>query len=639
MAAERWRVLCASIFLPLVLCAQPPRPQPILERTVDVHANNVRLSEGLRLIAHDAGFKLSYNAALFNGDSMVMVNATGTVKDAMRGLIGRKLLMKESGEHLILLAEGTGKNKFTAQGSVVDRTTRLPIPHTSVYEVKEKNAATTDANGAFTVELSGQRDPTALLVSRSGYRDTVLFVGRDGRVGQVMLSAMEHLDRIDPLCRFDRCDVEDLGVARLLVGRERIDQAANLITVERSKFQASILPSIGTNGKIGGAVVNTYSFNLFGGYARGLDGFELGGGFNMEREDVKGMQVAGIANLVGGHTNGVQIAGGFNHTMRSLKGVQIAGMSNTVWDTLSGAQIAGGVNVVKGRMTGTQVSGAVNVTTQDMDGAQIAGAINVTVKDVNKTQVAGVLNYGRNVEGAQVAGVCNAVFRSVGGGQAAGVMNVARDVTGGQVAGVLNVAIDTVRGGQVGLVNFGRVVVGGQVGLINFSDTIAGGSIGLLSIARRGYHRFDVITGDVMTLSLQFRTGTRAFHNILGYSPAVTPDERWGFLYGLGTEPRLGKHGALAIDLTGEQVVEQREWVPAVNIVGRFGVSYVHTFGKHLTLSAGPVLNTLFSDWRYDEIQTYRSALPPADPLFRETEGDVQITGWLGWRASVGVRF
>jgi hypothetical protein len=70
-----------------------------------------------------------------------------------------------------------------------------------------------------------------------------------------------------------------------------------------------------------------------------------------------------------------------------------------------------------------------------------------------------------------------------------------------------------------------------------------------------------------MALSLQFRTGTRSFHNILGYSPSVTPDGRWGFLYGFGFEPRVGKHGFLNIDLTAEQVVEQEEWVDAVNIL------------------------------------------------------------------------
>ena len=130
------------------------------------------------------------------------------------------------------------------------------------------------AQGRFTIELSGQRDRTPLLFSRKDYRDTVVYVGRDGDVGQVTLQAMEYLERLEVRCEFDRCDVEELGVARLLVPPAQMDQASNLLSVERRTFQASLIPSIGTNRRISGAVVNKWSFNLLAGYARGLEGFE-----------------------------------------------------------------------------------------------------------------------------------------------------------------------------------------------------------------------------------------------------------------------------------------------------------------------------------------------------------------------------
>jgi hypothetical protein len=233
----------------------------------------------------------------------------------------------------------------------------------------------------------------------------------------------------------------------------------------------------------------------------------------------------------------------------------------------------------------------------------------------------------------------NVATGAVGGGQVGFGANYARSVTGGQFAFGLNIVADTVRGGQVGVLNFGRVSDGGQVGVLNFSDTITGTSVGLLSFAWRGYHRAAVATNDVMALSLVLRTGTRGFHNILGYSPAVTDDERWGFLYGFGTELVLGRRGTLAFDLTGEQVVEQREWVDAVNIVGRVGLCGGVRLAGPLEVQAGPVLNVLFSDWRDTDQGIYLSALPPAEPLFTGMSGTARISGWLGWRAALVFRF
>ncbi len=633
MGVDRRIALAAALLAPALLPAQ----RSILDRPVEVHANNVRLSEALAMIARDGGFKLSYNSALVKGDSVVNFSSSGTVEAVMRPLVGRRIRMKESGAHLILLEEGTGRRKFTATGTVVDRATGDGLAMASIHEVSENNSAITDAQGHFSIELSGRRDRTPLLLSRRDHRDTVVYVGRDGGVGRVALQALGQVEHMEVRCEFDRCAVEELGVARLLVPEAQMDQASNMTAVERRTIQASLWPSVGTNRKISGAVVNQWSFNLLAGYARGLEGFELGVGVNIEREDVKGAQIAGLANLVGRNTSGVQVAGGLNHTMRSLNGLQIGGLGNTVWDTLSGVQIGGGANVVKGGMRGTQFAGFCNVTTQKLDGAQIAGGVNVTVKDVNKAQVAGGFNYGREVRGAQVAGGLNFAWRGVGGGQVAGGINYARQVTGGQVAGGVNVAVDTVRGGQVGVVNFGRVVEGGQVGILNVSDTISGGSVGFLSFAWRGYHRFEFSTTDALPFTMAFRTGTRAFHNTFSYSPPLF-DERWGFGYGMGTEARLGQRGCLNIEVTAEHVNEQTAWIDAVNILGRLEVLPGLNIGRHVVLFAGPTCDLLFSDWR-DAEGNYLSTIAPANPLADEIQDDLRLQTWIGFRAGLGLRF
>lgn len=612
----------------------------ILKRQVTVHAVNVRLSTVLHQIARDASFKLSYNAAVVPSDSVVTVNVDGQkVEEVLKQMLPRRLLWKESGNHLIITGSAGRKQKFSASGSVVDAGTGSPIARASVFEVRRSNASVSNESGMFTVDLTGELDRTPLLVSRHGYRDTVVFVGRDGQVGRVQLKALDQLERIEPICEFERCGVEDLGVARLLVPTSRMDQASNLEFAERRNWQLSLVPTVSTNGPIGGAVINRVSLNIIGGYARGVEGVEVGGAVNVLSADMKGLQVGGLGNLVGGRSRGVQIAGGLNHTMRSLEGLQLAGLANTVWDTLGGVQVAGGVNVVKRGMAGTQVSGAANITLGDLDGVQVSGGVNVTHGAVNTAQVAGAVNYARRVKGGQVAAGVNVSLGEVGGGQVGFGGNYARSVSGGQVSFGLNFVLDTVSGGQVGALNFARHAYGGQIGFINLSDTLSGGAVGLLTISLKGYHRVDLTSGDVMPLSLHIRTGTRTFHNILGYSPAVTPDERWGFLYGFGFEPRVWKLGFFNIDLTAEQIVEQRVWVDAVNILGRLSVSYGVMVDERFTLSAGPVLNTLFSDWRDPETGAYLTALPPDQPPMQWFSGWTVISGWYGWKAAVGVRF
>lgn len=693
-AADRTVGLFAAALLPLLVAGQS-----ILQRTVRVDAQGVRLDQALALVAQDGDFKLSYNAATVPGDSTVNVAANTTVAKALHALVGERFELKETGNHIILLDKSGARRKFHITGALVDAEMGRPLEQAYVHEVDGRTMTTTDALGTFRLEVTGERERTALLVMRKAYHDTIVYVGRDGQLGRLALKKRQVVTPMEPLCIHERCGVEDLGVARLLVPSNTAT-LADLDLEERSDWQFALVPNVSTNGDIAGATVNTFSFNLLVGYARGLEGFEIGGIANLESRDVKGMQIAGLTNLVGRNTEGVQIAGAINHTMRSLDGLQVAGFGNTVWDTLVGVQIAGGANVVKGGLRGVQIGGGCNVATQNVDGTQIAGGVNVTPMDVRKAQVAGGVNYARNVSGAQFACGVNVARDTVGGGQVGFGGNYARHVSGGQVSfGVniasgqvtggqvgfggnyagsvtggqfsfganivpgpvdagqvgfglnyagsitggqftfgLNVVSGRASGGQVGVVNFARRCEGMQFGMVNLSDTITGVPIGLLSIVRKGYHTIDVSTTEVMDVSLMMRTGVRAFHNLLIVSADVGANGAWGFGYGFGSAPRLGCHSGLEIEASGEQVMEQGAWIPAVNIVARFSMRYAYSFGDRFTLFAGPSLNTMVSDWRNGEGE-YLSRIPPSATLFADRAGNAELRSWLGYRVGMGVRF
>lgn len=671
-AADTGRVILrGSVAWIMAVCTFVASAQSILHRRVTIDAEQVRLSTALTLLAKEGGFRLSYNAATLPGDSLVTVRSVEErVDQLLKDLLPADVRWKESGNHIIITGAKGRKQRFTTTGRVLDATTGAAVERAAMYEVRRNNAAVSDAQGAFLMEVTGELERTPILISRHGYHDTVLYVPRNGAMGRITLRPKDHLDRLEPRCDLDRCGVDDLGVARLLVPSIQMEQAASLVFTERRDWQLSLVPTIGTNGAISGSVINRASLNIIGGYARGLEGVEVGGAVNLLRNDMLGLQIAGMGNLVGGRTNGVQVAGGVNHSMGAVEGLQLAGLSNTVWDTLGGVQIAGGVNVVKRGMAGTQVSGMANVTLGDLDGVQVSGGLNVALGAVNKAQVAGAMNYAGSVNGGQVSGGCNVALGEVGGGQVGAAANYARSVTGGQVSFGANVATDSVTGGQVGfganyardvsggqftfginvvpgtasggqvgVVNFARRSFGAQVGIINLSDTVTGVAIGLLTISRTGYHRFDIATGDVLPLGLHLRTGIRGFHNIVGFSPPLDNDRRWGFLYGFGSTPRLGKRGQLDITLTAEQVMEQGEWVDALNFVGRSTLAYGLVLADRFSLAAGPSLNLLVTDHRDMDSGAYMSKLLPENNLMDQVSGTTRLGLWMGWNLSLGVRF
>ena len=66
----------------------------------------------------------------------------------------------------------------------------------------------------------------------------------------------------------------------------------------------SFVPGVSTAGPVGRNVVTNLSFNILAGYSAKLDGLEFGGIANLQKEEARGAQFAGVANLVGGYVEG-----------------------------------------------------------------------------------------------------------------------------------------------------------------------------------------------------------------------------------------------------------------------------------------------------------------------------------------------
>ena len=271
--------------------------------------------------------------------------------------------------------------------------------------------------------------------------------------------------------------------------------------------QVSFLGPLGSNGLRSGQTVNKVSLNVLGGYAAGVDGFEAAGLFNVDRDTVRGVQVAGLANVVGRH--------------------------------LDGFQGAGLANVLGGTGTGWQAAGLLNVATRPVSGAQTAG----------------LFNYVGPVKKAPQAADSTSSDTKMPPGRA----NI-------QAAGLFNVAIGEVRGVQAaGLFNAAGTVRGVQLaGLLNIADSVDGVSIAPLNFVRRGYHRFEVVNTESWPVSASLKLGGSAgFYTFFtgAYDGFGSRDRRWALGYGAGTELLARRRISLSLDAVAMHVNEEsRGW-------------------------------------------------------------------------------
>jgi hypothetical protein len=283
----------------------------------------------------------------------------------------------------------------------------------------------------------------------------------------------------------------------------------------------------------------------------------------------------------------------FNINQRDAGVVQIAGLFNQVGGHVSGLQLAGLANSVMTSTNGVQIAGLSNFTTGPVRGFQLAGLLNFSAKNVEGTQIAGLANYTH------------------------------RDILGAQISVLLNIA---------------RNVTGSQVGLFNYSDSTTGAPIGLISFVRKGYHKVEIGGDEMMPVNISLRTGTRSFYNMLfaGIRPEQTDTITWGFGYGIGFSPKLGKKTYLNIELSSQQLNKGN--ILALNLINRTYVGFDWQITKGFGLYAGPSLNWRLFDRSFsNHPETFTYANPPLLSEKNYPIADLSSQLWFGFRA--GVRF
>jgi hypothetical protein len=281
---------------------------------------------------------------------------------------------------------------------------------------------------------------------------------------------------------------------------------------ERS-LQLSFFPGIGTNGLESGFYFNKFSLNIFGGISAGNHHLELGGVSNINTNSSTGIQIAGLANIIGSQayfnlTDAQEfnlVEEGFSN---DLKGIQLSGLLNFVRNNVEGIQLTGGFNFNNGYVHGFQLAGLGNMAGKQVFGVQLAGLYNIAIRGMTGSQASLLFNYTYGELGGLQLALINRAVRMDGKNSSPprsdrsfqlGLLNIAREMDGA----------------QVGLINIGQKVHGTQIGLINIfkSSPYQGSSVpsygtqaGLLNFGSSGTHN-RLFTDELFTAVFERTTG------------------------------------------------------------------------------------------------------------------------------------
>jgi len=465
------------------------------------------ISVVLEALSKQGGFIFSYNSDLFDKDSIVSVNESSKpLRQVLYQLLGGAFEYREKKNYVIIQPV----SEWEVRGYVLDKETGIRLANASVYEPQGLVASLTNDEGYFKLKLRNTQAPQYITIRKMSYGDTSVMV-RVGDRQELLIPISTRDYTLDSIIVRKHKGIENTWLGRIFVSSKEKMQSMNLAGFFVDKpYQVSVIPGVGTHGKMSAQVENNVSFNLLGGYTAGVNGVELGGLFNLVKNNIDGVQIGGLFNTAGGKISGVQIAGLYNQSVDSVNGFQAAGLANVTQGSVDGVQIGGLYNGSAGDVSSVQIAGLVNISGGVTDGLQISGGLNYTRESGKGIQISG----GANI--------------------------TSKDFDGVQISG---------------LFNYAKKLKGMQIGLINYADSSSGISLGLINIVPNGYHKATIYTTELIQFNAAFKSGTNRLYTIWlgGFNPG--DDKKVAaYGYGLGTRMQLAKWVSINPEITTQQL-------------------------------------------------------------------------------------
>ena len=439
----------------------------------------------------------------------------------------------------------------------------------------------------------------------------------------------------------------------------------------KSNFQLSLVTGVSTNGIHPAWYFNKFSFNIFSGTSAGVQHIEISGISSSTLSFSTGIQIAGIANVVGANTFVNMEISAEREAMKEelneplMHGLQFSGVINLVRGNVFGSQISGGFNISYGSMFGTQWAGFGNVVNEDFRGVQLAGIYNVASSSVTGIQLSALANISRgSLAGIQI-GMFNTNRKMFG--KNTNPRTPARSLQ----IGLYN-SSRTMSGIQIGLINRAKEMSGTQIGLINFFSTAppkraskGGNPIAFLNFGSQGaFTRFSY--NDQFQYNLERSTGNCANCSDTQYGLPLNDDwQRFNqnsLIVSYNPTERQEKHGYWGVGWRFEQL----KYIKYTNVPMKGGpqngafffswglenmhINWTNKFEMEISeltslqATYGRKVKFLTSFYLYitARLNTYfyqntEYKLEPIMVLYQNDSSDLKYMSWLGYTIGIQV--
>lgn len=592
----------------------------ILDKVISVQIKSTPVKQILKYIEEVGKVKFSYNPELVNEKKVVTLNIVNkSIRFGLNLIFDNKFRFKEVGQHIVLLEKEVkkkGLDKTNSNiifiGSVKNQYDGLPIAGASVYDIDSRIATLTDKNGKYHLSIPNSQKSRSLYFSKKGYRQFVIVLKTDENIelaNEISLIPKEPgIEKISPheVSKIPQT-FEERALSGYFVSYETYTHNENLSEINETRMaQISFIPSlsIGSNLSTNGLITNHFSLNILSGYSKGIQGLEIGGILNIVKEEMNGVQIAGISNLVGGNVNGLQIGGIANLNKSHFNGFQISSITNINGGYTYGVQFTGIGNYVHGGFKGLQIGGITSAVSKDLFGVQINGLASVVKGGFIGVQISGLINSSiKNSYGFQLAGLQNVARHNLYGGQISCISNFAH---GGrnflQITGLVNFAAKNSGLQLAGGINRAKENNGLQIGLINTSRTSKGIALGLINFVWKGYHKTELSFNEITPLNLTFKSGVKRLYNTYHIGVKLLDRPYYIAGIGLGTYFELNDKMKMNIDLSIKVPFKEQIHINSQYYTSSFTVDY--EFSKYFTVFMGPTFNTgVFLD-NYENLST-----------------------------------
>ncbi|MBK8847452.1 MAG: STN domain-containing protein [Bacteroidetes bacterium] len=289
----------------------------LLEQSITLDVREQTVANILRLIEEQAKFTFVYSTNQVNVSSIKTLKVSNSrIREVLNMLFENKVVYKQRGNHIILQPSPTA-SRIRIDGYIIDGITNKKISQASIFDKVRRVSAISNKYGYYVLQLEPGKDKLKLFVNKQNYKDTVVYVAYQNNksINIEIYPAQESQDSTGSIdttrITIDSAQnsIDNFALVKLLTSELEQVHSQNIKDTMHRRFQVSFLPYIGTNMHLSGQVVNDVSLNILGGYNMGVTGTEVGLFMNMNRGDVKKIQVAGFGNINGGHTSGFQAAG------------------------------------------------------------------------------------------------------------------------------------------------------------------------------------------------------------------------------------------------------------------------------------------------------------------------------------------